>query len=189
MIFGYARVSTDNQTTDRQIDALNKYGVDKIFEDKITGTVRNRPQLDLLLNKLRAGDTLVIYDLTRLGRNTKQLLALAEEFKEEGIGLVSITENLDTTTSTGQFIFTILCAVAQLDRDMIVENTKTGLQAAKSRGRKLGKPPVNPKIVEKALRMYDSGEYSSREISEITGIHKTTIYRYIAKRKENENGT
>jgi len=183
MIFGYARVSTENQTLDRQIDALNKYGVDQVFEEKITGTTRNRPQLDLLLNKLRSGDTLVIYDLTRLGRNTKQLLALAEEFKQQGIGLVSLNENLDTTTSIGQFVFTILCAVAQLDRDIIVENTKSGLAAARKRGIVGGRPPLDQKSVQKALRMYDSCEYTVKEIENITGVSKPTLYRYVNKRK------
>lgn len=189
MTFGYARVSTENQTLDRQIDALTQYGVDQIFEEKMTGTVKNRPQFDLLLNKLRPGDTVVIYDLTRLGRNTKQLLSLAEDFSKGEIGLVSLNEKLDTTTSIGQFVFTILCAVAQLDRDIIVENTNSGLAAARARGITGGRPPSDTKAVTKALRMYETKEYSIKEINDITGISSSTLYRYINKAKGGNNGT
>ena len=135
MRFGYARVSTEDQKTDRQLDALREYGVDEIFSEKISGTKRSRPELNRLLDKLRSGDTLVVYELKRLGRNTKQLLALAEEFQANQIEFVSLTEKIDTTTPMGRFVFTTWCALAQLDRDIISENTKSGLAAAKARGR------------------------------------------------------
>ena len=183
MKFGYARVSTEDQTTDRQIDALISYGVDEIYEEKITGTLKNRPQLDLLLNKLRKDDLLVIYDLTRLGRNAKQLLSLAEEFSEKGVGLVSLHEHLDTTTPVGQFVFTMLCAIAQLDRDIIIENTKAGLEAARSRGRNGGRPKLDPKKVSKALKMYKSKEFSIKEITDTTGISKAALYEYLKEEK------
>jgi len=187
MNFGYARVSTQDQTLDRQIDALNKYGVDEIYEEKFTGTAKSRPQLDLLLGKLRKDDILVIYDLSRLGRNSKQLISLAEDFKEKGIGLVSLNENLDTSTPMGQFVFTILCAVAQLDRDIISENTKSGLAAARARGRMGGRPKKDPKKVDRALKMYHSMNFSIKEITETTGISKATLYTYINKEKEKNN--
>lgn len=129
MRFGYARVSTEDQKTDRQLDALREYGVDEIFSEKISGTKRSRPELNRLLDKLRSGDTLVVYELKRLGRNTKQLLALAEEFQANQIEFVSLTEKIDTTTPMGRFVFTTWCALAQLDRDIISENTKSGLAA------------------------------------------------------------
>jgi len=178
---GYARVSTENQITDRQLDALRKYGIDEIFEEKITGTKRNRPELNKLMSKLRTGDTLVVYELKRLGRNTKQLLAMAEEFQANGIEFVSLTEQIDTTTSMGRFVFTTMCALAQLDRDIISENTKSGLAAAKARGRIGGRKPHNPKKIEKALKMYFTNEFTIKEITEMTGISKPSIYEYVHK--------
>lgn len=187
MKFGYARVSTEDQVTDRQLDALRAYGVDEIFEEKITGTKRNRPELNKLLSKLRTGDTLVVYELKRLGRNTKQLLAMAEEFQANGIEFVSLTEQLDTTTPMGRFVFTTWCALAQLDRDIISENTKSGLAAAKARGRVGGRKPHDRKQIEKALKMYFSNEFTIKEITETTGISKPSIYEYVHKYKEEGN--
>ncbi|MDD3509286.1 MAG: recombinase family protein [Parabacteroides sp.] len=184
MKFGYARVSTDKQITDRQMDALRSYGVDEIFEEKISGTKKSRPQLNLLLSKLRTGDTLVVYELKRLGRNTKQLLALAEDFQANGIEFVSLTEQIDTTTPMGRFVFTTWCALAQLDRDIISENTKSGLAAAKARGRVGGRKPSDRKQVEKALKMYYTNDFSVKEILESTGISRTSLYKYVNKNKE-----
>ncbi len=183
MKFGYARVSTNKQITDRQMDALRAYGVDEIFVEKISGTKKSRPQLNILLNKLRTGDTLVIYELKRLGRNTKQLLALAEDFQANGIEFVSLTENIDTTTPMGRFVFTTWCALAQLDRDIISENTKSGLAAAKARGRVGGRKPTEQKKVNTALKMYFSNEYSVKEITDATGVSKTSLYKYVNKNK------
>lgn len=187
MKFGYARVSTKEQVTDRQIDALRAYGVDEIFVEKISGTKKSRPQLNILLNKLRTGDTLVIYELKRLGRNTKQLLALAEDFQANGIEFVSLTENIDTTTPMGRFVFTTWCALAQLDRDIISENTKSGLAAAKARGRVGGRKPTEQKKVNTALKMYFSNEYSVKEITDATGMSKTSLYKYVNKNKTERN--
>lgn len=185
MKFGYARVSTGEQNTDRQLDALREYGVDEIYEEKISGGKRSRPQLNLLLSKLRTGDTLVVYELKRLGRNTKQLLAMAEEFQANGIEFVSLTEKLDTTTPMGRFVFTTWCALAQLDREIISENTKSGLAAAKARGRVGGRKPHDKKQIEKALKMYFSNEFSIKEITESTGVSKASIYEYVHKYEKN----
>ena len=187
MIFGYARVSTEDQKTDRQIDALQEYGVDEIYVEKISST-RDRPQLNLLLNKLRKGDTLVIYELKRLGRKTKQLLALAEEFNEKEINLVSLTEQIDTTTPMGRFIFTTWCALAQLDRDIISENTKSGLAAARARGRIGGRKALDKKKVDQAIKMYNTNQFSVKEITQATGISKTSLYKYINIERSKKNG-
>lgn len=187
MIFGYARVSTEDQKTDRQIDALQEYGVDEIYVEKISST-RDRPQLNLLLNKLRKGDTLVIYELKRLGRKTKQLLALAEEFQEKEINLVSLTEQIDTTTPMGRFIFTTWCALAQLDRDIISENTKSGLAAARARGRIGGRKALDKKKVDQAIKMYNTNQFSVKEITQATGISKTSLYKYINIERSIKNG-
>lgn len=178
MIFGYARVSTEEQITDRQIDALTAYGCDEIFQEKVSGMERSRPKLAALLDKLRSGDKLVVYELKRLGRNTRQLLELAEWFEKMGVEFVSLTEQIDTTTPMGRFVFTTWCALAQLDRDIIAENTKSGLAAARARGRLGGRPRKDPKKVEMALKMYASGEYTMKEIVEATDISESAIRIY-----------
>ena len=179
MIFGYARVSTQDQSLNRQLDALRAYGCDEVYQEKISGTRKSRPQLDQLLSKLRPGDKLVVYELKRLGRNTKQLLALIEDFKANKIDFVSLTEDIDTTTPMGKFVCTTWCALAQLDRDIISENTKSGLKAARARGRVGGRKPHDPKKVEMAIKMYYSNEYSIAEIKEATGLSKQSLYDHL----------
>lgn len=181
MIFGYARVSTQEQNLDLQIDALNKYGVDKIFEEKISGTMTKRPVLDELMRYLRPGDTLVIYKLDRLGRRVRGLINLVEEFKKNNINFVCLQERIDTTTPTGTFVFYVLCAIAQMERDIISERTKAGLAAARARGRKGGRPRVPEKDIQKAIKMYESNSFAVSEIQKITGISRTTLYTYLRK--------
>lgn len=184
MIFGYVRVSTADQNTDRQHDALHQYGVDEIYEDKASGMKRDRPELDRLLEKLRRGDTLVVYELKRLGRNARQLLELAERFQKNGIEFVSLTENIDTSTPMGRFVFATWCALAQLERDIISENTKSGLDAARARGRKGGRKPLDKQKVATALKMYHSKQFLISEITEATGVGKASLYNYLRKEKE-----
>lgn len=184
MVFGYARVSTQDQNLDLQIDALNKYGVDKIFEEKISGTLRKRPVLDELLKTLRPGDTLAVYKLDRLGRTVKGLIELVEYFNKEEINFVSICENIDTTTSTGRFVFFILCAMAQMERDIISDRTKAGLEAARARGRFGGRPKAEDSVIKRAIKMYDSGEFSINEIEETANISRTTLYTYLRKKNK-----
>ena len=140
MIFGYARVSTQDQELARQIDALTKYGVDEIFTEKMTGTKANRPELNRLKDKVRSGDTVVIESLSRLGRSTKDLLELIEDWNHQGVRLTSLKEAIDTTTPTGKLLLTVLSAISQFERDITVQRTNEGLQAARARGRKGGRP-------------------------------------------------
>jgi len=184
MIIGYARVSTQEQTLDRQIDALTKYGAEKILEEKTTGTIKNRPELDKLKLIIREGDIVVIESLSRLGRSSKDLLALIEEFRERKVTLVSLKENIDIGTPTGQLMFTVLAALCQFERDLTVQRTKDGLMAARARGRKGGRPEVDPKKVEKALRLYEAHTHSINEIIQITGVSKGTLYKAINAKKE-----
>lgn len=188
MKFGYARVSTEQQVTNRQLDALRAYGVDEIYEEKISGTLNSRAKLNELISKLRCGDTVVVYELKRLGRNTKQLLQLAEHFEYIGVEFVSLTEQIDTTTPMGRFVFTTWCALAQLDRDIIAENTKSGLAAAKARGHSGGRPAIDPTVINTALKMYDSGKFTITEIIKQTKISKSTLYKNLNKRKEHMYG-
>ena len=179
--FGYARVSTEAQNLDRQLDALQKYGVDIIFNEKMTGTKRERPELTKLLDRITEGDTVVIESLSRLGRSTKDLIELTELFEKKGVHLVSLKESIDTSTSTGKLLFTLMSAIAQFERDVIADRTKEGLRSARARGRKGGRPKTDPDAVKKAVKLYNTGQYSIREIEELTGVKKNTLYRNLKK--------
>lgn len=181
MIFGYARVSTNEQSLDLQLDALKKAQVHQIFEEKISGKRTERPELSELLKIIRGGDTVVIYKLDRISRSTKHLIELTEFFEEKNVNFVSLQDNIDTSTSIGKFFFRIMANLAELERDIIVERTSAGLIAARARGRYGGRPIKDPYKVDTALKMYHSKNYSIKQITEATGISKTTLYRYIDK--------
>lgn len=180
--FGYARVSTQDQSLSLQLDALAHYGVDQTFEEKESGK-KNRPQLDDLLKVLRKGDTVVVYKLDRISRSTKHLIELMEHFEAKGIHFVSIQDKIDTTTAMGRFFFRMLASIAELERDIISERTKDGLTAARARGRNGGRPKVDLKKIELAIKMYESKDYSLSQIKTATGIGATTLYRYLDKKK------
>lgn len=183
MIIGYARVSTAEQNLDRQIDALQNYGVEELYQEKMTGTKADRPELEKVKLRLRKGDTLVIESLSRLGRSTKDLLSLVDEFDRKGIILISLKENIDISTPTGKLLLTVLSALCQFERDLTVQRTNEGLQAARARGRKGGRPKKSNKQIELAMTMYDSKNYSVKEITESTGISQGTLYKAINERK------
>ena len=166
---------------DRQLDMLQKYGVDFIYNEKMTGTKRNRPELEKLLERLTEGDTVVVESLSRLGRSTKDLIWLMETFNAKGVNLVSLKESIDTTTSTGKLLFTLMSALAQFERDVLADRTKEGLAAARARGRKGGRRPVNEEAVRKAVKLYNTKQYTVREITELTGVKKTTLYKNLHK--------
>ena len=170
MIYGYARVSTADQNLDRQKDALGKYGIDRLYCEKMSGTKKNRPELDALLAELRDGDTVVVESLSRLGRSVKNLAELIEQFNETNIRLVSLKETIDTKSSTGKLLFTILASLAQFERDVIAERTKEGLKAARARGRKGGRPRSDSRKLQQAIKLYESGQHTVAEIEELTGI-------------------
>ena len=178
---GYARVSTLDQNLSRQIDMLNQYGVDRLYTEKMSGTKRNRPELTKLLAHMDEGDTVVIESLSRLGRSTKDLIELVELFQKRGVQLVSLKESIDTSTSTGKLLFTILSALAQFERDVIADRTREGLNAARARGHSGGRPKSDDKKVSQAIKLYQSKQYTVKEIEELTGIRKSTLYRYVKK--------
>ncbi len=178
-VFGYARVSTEQQNLDRQIDMLEKFGVDFIYNEKMTGTKRNRPELEKLLERLTEGDTVVVESLTRLGRSTKDLIWLMETFNEKGVNLVSLKEAIDTTSSTGKLLFALMSAIAQFECDVIADRTREGIAFARARGRKGGRPKSDPEKLKMAVKLYNSKQYSIKEIEEMTGIKKDTLYRAI----------
>ena len=160
---------------------LNQYGVDRLYTEKMSGTKRNRPELTKLLAHMDEGDTVVIESLSRLGRSTKDLIELVELFQKKGVQLVSLKESIDTSTSTGKLLFTILSALAQFERDVIADRTREGLNAARARGHSGGRPKADDRKVSQAIKLYQSKEYTVKEIEELTGIRKSTLYRYVKK--------
>lgn len=188
-IFGYARVSTEQQNLDRQLDALRKYGCDMIYNEKMTGTKRDRPELAKMLDRMTEGDTMVIESLSRLGRSTKDLIELTELFQSKGVHLVSLKESIDTSTSTGKLLFTLMSAIAQFERDVIADRTREGLKSARARGRTGGRPKTDPDAIRKAIKLYNTRQYSIREIEELTGVKKSTLYRNLPDRSELHGNT
>ena len=177
--FGYARVSTEQQNLDRQLDMLQARGVDFIYNEKMTGTKRDRPELTKLLDRMTEGDTVVIESLSRLGRSTKDLIELVEFFEQKGVHLISLKEAIDTGTPTGKLLFTLMSALAQFERDVIADRTREGLKAARARGRAGGRPRTDQHKVKQAVKLYQAGGHSVREIEELTGVKKATLYRYL----------
>jgi len=185
MKYGYGRVSTQAQELARQEDLFNSVGIDERyrFMEKMTGTKASRPQLDRLKDEVREGDTVYIESLSRLGRSTKDLLALLEYFQGKGVTLISSRESIDTSTATGKLVTTVLCALAEFERTLIVERTQEGLKAARARGRKGGRKPKSAKEIKMALSMYDSKEFSVAEICKRCNISQGTLYKAINERK------
>lgn len=184
MLIGYARVSTIDQNLDRQIDSLRQAGCERIYSEKVTGTKKNRPELEHLLDVIREGDTVIVSELTRLSRSTKDLFWIVEQVESKGSNIKSLKESwLDTTTSYGKLLFTMFAGISQFERDLISERTKEGLAAARARGRKGGRPKVDEKNIERALKLYESNEYKISEITEMTGVSKPTLYRYLKQNK------
>src|SRR6266487_2279501 len=182
MLIGYARVSTQDQTLDLQTDALNSAGCENIFTDMTSGAKSERPGLQEAINHLRAGDTLVVWRLDRLGRTLKHLIATITDLSDKSIGFKSMQENMDTTTSGGKLIFHIFGALAEFEREVIKERTNAGLQAARARGRLGGRPKLqvlDPKKIALAKQLYDDGNMQVKEICDTLHIGRSTLYRYV----------
>lgn len=179
---GYARVSTQDQSLDSQIDALKKAGCNKIFSEKITGTKTERAELTRALDTLREGDTLVVTKLDRLGRTTKGLVDLMDGFKKNNIKLKILDGDFATDTPMGEMLLTMMSGFAQLERDLIADRTRKGLESARARGRKGGRPSkINEKQLARIKFMYDSKQYTMKEIAESEQVDKRTIYRHLKK--------
>lgn len=188
MIIGYARVSTTGQNLDGQTDLLNQSGCERIYSEKISGVKKERPQLDRMMDSLRSGDTVIITELTRLGRSVKELLSIIERIHEAGASIKSLRETwLDTTTPQGNLLLTIFAGLSQFERDLTRQRTRQGLEAARARGRKGGRPKSDESKVSTALKMYDSKLHSIDEITKATGISRATLYRAIDKRKKHDS--
>jgi DNA invertase Pin-like site-specific DNA recombinase len=186
MLIGYARVSTHDQTFLLQQDALKKAECSKIFTDTASGAKAERIGLDEALNYVRAGDTLVVWRLDRLGRSLPHLITTMTALEERGIGFKSLTENIDTTTSGGKLIFHIFGALAEFERNLIRERTQAGLTAARARGRKGGRPKaLTGKKLRIALDLYER-QHPIPEILQSLKISRVTLYRSLKSRERDQ---
>ena len=182
MRIGYARVSTQEQNLDLQKDALKRAGCEKIIEDIASGKTENRSGLDRTRELLRAGDVLVVWRLDRLGRSLKNLIELLTELEKQEIGFHSLQESIDTTSPGGKLVFHIFGALAEFERNLIRERTRAGLEAARARGRKGGRPKkLNAQQRALAIDLYSQKKFSIDEICLTVGISKPTLYAYIRK--------
>jgi len=169
---------------------LKKEGCERIYEEKISGAKKDRPQLDKLLSELKPKDILVVWKLDRLGRSVKHLITLSELLKIKNVELKCLKDPIDSTTAHGRFYFNFLCSLAELEREIISERTKAGLKAARARGNLGGRPKGLTKEAKKnsylANIMYKEGELSTAKICETLGISRPTLYRYLKIRKDDD---
>jgi len=180
MFVGYARVSTQDQKPELQLDALKAAGCEKVFVEKASGAQRERPELIAALDYVRDGDTLVVWKLDRLARSMKQLIETVEGLEEKGIGFRSLTEAIDTTTAGGKLVFHVFGALAEFERSIIRERTRAGLDAARARGRKGGRPPKLKEADLKAARaMLADKSITVEEVAKHLRVSPATLYRHL----------
>ena len=178
MRIGYARVSTDDQTLDLQLDALNRAKCGQIYKEQASGKNTARPELDACLKSLRKGDTLVVWRLDRLGRSLDDLIRLTNELKSRNVEFESLIEKVETGSPTGKLVFHVFAALAEFERNLIRERTIAGLKAARSRGRKGGRPKkLQPKEQKTIRALLKTTEVSVQEIAKRFGVSRSTLYR------------
>lgn len=179
MLIGYARVSTQDQNLDLQIEALTKAGCKKVFEDKISGSRAERPGLAKTLELLREGDTLVVWKLDRLGRSVKNLVDLVAELHQRDVQFKSLTDAIDTGTSSGRFFFHVMASLAQMERELTVERTRAGLAVARQLGRTGGrKRQMTDSKIKSAKKLLANG-IPPRDVAKNLGVSVPTLYRWI----------
>jgi DNA invertase Pin-like site-specific DNA recombinase len=179
MLIGYARVSTQDQNLDLQINALNQAGCKRVFEDKISGSRAERPGLAKALDMLREGDTLIVWKLDRLGRSVKHLVDLVGALHQRGVQFKSLTDAIDTTTPSGRFFFHVMASLAEMERELTVERTRAGLQVARQLGRIGGrKRQMTDSKIASARKLLTSG-VPPRDVAQNLGVSVPTLYRWI----------
>ena len=179
MLVGYARISTSDQSPALQRDALETAGCERIFEETASGAKGDRPQLQAALDWIREGDTLIVWRLDRLARSIRQLIETVEDLGGRGIGFRSLTEAIDTTTAGGRLVFHVFGALAEFERNLIVERTRAGLDAARARGRVGGRPPVlDESAVAVAGALLRDPSIPIREVARRVGVSRATLYSY-----------
>jgi len=184
MRIAYARVSTSDQSLDLQIDSLKKFGYDRIYTEKASGGKDDRPELAKTLEMLRAGDTFIVYKLDRLARSTLKLIETLDLLNKKGVEFISLSDNIDTSTAAGKAMFGMMAVFAEFERSIIRERTVAGLEAARARGRNGGRPMTDKKKLDKAIKLYESGEFTVTQIGEMTGVSKGSLYRELNRRKQ-----
>lgn len=186
MKIGYARVSTKEQNLSLQMDALQKEGCNQIFQEKLSGSDRERPELKKMLEQLREGDLVVTWKLDRLGRSLRNLVDLVNEIQNKGAGLKSLNDSIDTTTPHGKLTFHLFASLAEFERDIIKERTKAGLESARARGRRGGRPRgLSKEAKDKAIiaeSLYKQKDMAVVDICKHLGIAKSTFYKYLKER-------
>ena len=186
MKIGYARVSSQDQFLGMQEDALKQDGCIEIYTDIASGAKTDRLGLDKAISSLRAGDVLVVWKLDRLGRSIQHLIETIRILDEKKVGFKSLQEAINTTTSGGKLIFHIFGALAEFERDLIRERTQAGLQAARTRGRLGGRPPLlNSRQIKRLIELYDEQKSTVDEICKIFNISRPSFYNYLNKAKKN----
>ena len=192
MKYGYARVSTKDQNFNLQIDALKKSGCEKIYREVAKGAKTDRPKLNELLTVIKPGDSLVIWKLDRLGRSLQHLVKIFHHLIDHEIGIISLQDPIDTSTAQGKLMFNIFSSLAEFEKDLIIERTNAGLNAARARGRCGGRPTgLSKKSMEKAKAaemLYNQKKLTANQISEQLGISKTTLYKYLKIRNVSIGG-
>jgi len=181
VLLGYARISTVDQNPVHQIDALRRGGVEEDDVDVASGAKASRPKFDLVMKLLRDGDTLKVTRLDRLGRSVVHLVTLGAELRERGIGLHVIEQGIDTSTPEGRAMFGMLSVLADLQRELIVANTRDGLIAARARGRQGGRRPKLTAQSEVAQQLYDGGKHTVQQIADMFGVPRSTVYGHLEK--------
>ena len=179
MLIGYARVSTQDQNLDLQIDALTKAGCKKLFQEKMSGSRAARPEFSKALEALREGDTLVVWKLDRLGRSVKNLVDLVGELHKQGVQFKSLTDAIDTATPSGRFFFHVMASLAQMERELTIERTRAGLEIARKLGRKGGrKRRMTDTKIESARKLLANG-MPPRDVALNLNVSIPTLYRWI----------
>lgn len=180
MKIGYARVSTDEQSTASQMDALDGAGCEKIYQEHFSGKSKKRPELERMLDGLREGDIVVVQRLDRLGRSLKDLIELLDCFKQQGVQFISLNENIDTTTAIGELAFHMIGSIAQFERRLISERTKAGLDAARARGRKGGRrAKLSPTDIKKAKAMLLDPNMTKAEVANHFNVSRPTLNKWL----------
>ena len=186
---GYARVSTIGQNLDSQIDALQKAGCGKLFSDKMTGSHMDRPGWDQFLEYARPGDTLVVSELSRMTRSLMDLLTTAKVLEQRQINLVSLRENIDTTTAAGRCFLSMMGAIHQMERELRAERAAAGRSSAKARGKTGGRPKTDPEKLENARILYENSDKTAAEVCEIAGVGRRKFFSHIAEKRKGSDST
>lgn len=189
MKIGYVRVSTAEQNTDRQMTIMQKYGVERVFSEKISGKNTDRPQLNEMMSFIRMGDTLIIESYSRLARSTSDLIRIVEELNAKGVNLISDKESIDTTTPQGKLMFTVFAGLAEFERTCLLQRQREGIEEAKKRGKYKGRQPIKVDA-EKFRIVYNrwrKKEITARKAMSELGLKPDTFYRRVKNYEQNQS--